>query len=192
MLQSIEATRELGIRNNRQNSDMDRAKRANQRRNAKHSKRVMKDAVSKELETMDAEMEKLKKRKEELTRMAKESAKPVFRRDTVPLRPNLYRQPSPTTDQTNEPGPSNLNMPFQRGASADYDLYRPFSGDNKRTLSSSTHRLEQLRSLHSSKSDVPSHLRSIPSAPRQRPRVSGSLACRNGIAGITTTPACRR
>jgi hypothetical protein len=104
---------------------MDRAKRANQRRNTKHSKRVMKDAVSKELETMDAEMEKLKKRKEELTRMAKESAKPVFRRDTVPLRPNLYRQPSPTTDQTNEPGPSNLNMPFQRGASADYDLYRP-------------------------------------------------------------------
>ena len=62
---------------------------------------------------MDAEMEKLKKRKEELTRMAKESAKPVFRRDTVPLRPNLYRQPS------------NLSMPFQRGASADYDLYRP-------------------------------------------------------------------
>jgi hypothetical protein len=115
MLQSIEATRSLGIRNNRQNSDMNRAKRSNQRRNAKHTKSVAKNVISKEFEETEAEMNKLKKRKEELTKMAKERAKPVFKRNTIPLRPTIYRQATPPTDQANEPGPSNLNMPFQRG-----------------------------------------------------------------------------
>jgi hypothetical protein len=125
MLQSITVTRELGIRNNRQNTDLNRAKRGNQRRNAKSSKRVLKNTFSKEFETMEAEIEKLKKQKEELTKMAKEGAKPVFKRKTAPLRPDNYQRASPPTDQANEPGPSNLSMLFQRGASADYELYRP-------------------------------------------------------------------
>jgi hypothetical protein len=77
------------------------------------------------MEETEAKIQELNKRKEELTKMAKEKAKLVFKRNTIPLRPTLYRQATPPTDQANEPGPSNLNMPFQRGMSADFDLYCP-------------------------------------------------------------------
>jgi hypothetical protein len=102
---------------------MDQAKRANQLRNAKHSKRVVKDAFSKELDETEVEIAKLKKQKEELINMAKEKAKPVFKRNMIPLRPDIYRQPTPLTDPVNAVG--NSKMPFQRGASVDYDLYCP-------------------------------------------------------------------
>jgi TolA-binding protein len=109
-LQRLEAEDLMGLKVTRQDSDLDRVKKQQQRKAKKAQTNAQNRQITARLDEVQGKRSELEKQlsdnrraEEELREQLKSSQKPKYRRDQPPLRPALYQ---PTEHLDTEPAPS--------------------------------------------------------------------------------------